>query len=462
MRGLQGRVFNLGALCADCMNAFHTGRLTQFGRDFGTTIAKKTRVLSFGDGSHGALGHTDCFGGDAYEPREINGLPEDVVSVGAGHYHSMAVAQTGELWAWGRNLEGQLGERDGNTREKWHQPQRVRGLESVEVVSARGSGVVSMAIARDGSLWTWGKSKRGQLGLGTKIMYAQTPKRVEALVGQQVVQVALGWGHALARTAEGHVYSWGYAANGRLGFQLSDSESAETSVKKTSPTAIARVDNESIEEAAYRQVLEDMEKEKSPVLAWEPVRINSLCSQHVTEISCGMDHSLTLNEKGELCSFGDNSLGQLGRSTAISAVQSSIFAVENSEDHVQGLIRGEKVLHVGAGLGHSLAVTAQGSIYSWGWNAGHQLGRDERQDSSLPACVEDVEGDVVALVGGRAHSLALTSQGQLWVWGSGKNGRLGLGSPADEPSPLLLESLENHCIAEVACGFDHSLILLIS
>lgn len=74
-------------------------------------------------------------------------------------------------------------------REKWHQPQRVRGLESVEVVSARGSGVVSMAIARDGSLWTWGKSKRGQLGLGTKIMYAQTPKRVEALVGQQVVQV---------------------------------------------------------------------------------------------------------------------------------------------------------------------------------------------------------------------------------------------------------------------------------
>lgn len=129
---------------------------------------------------------------------------------------------------------------------------------------------------------------------------------------------------------------------------------------------------------------------------------------------------------------------------------------------MQGLIRGEKVLHVGAGLGHSLAVTAQGSIYSWGWNAGHQLGRDERQDSSLPACVEDVEGDVVALVGGRAHSLALTSQGQLWVWGSGKNGRLGLGSPADEPSPLLLESLENHCIAEVACGFDHSLILLTS
>ncbi|KAG0590248.1 hypothetical protein KC19_1G084200 [Ceratodon purpureus] len=430
----------------------------KFARGLTTTFVREAKVLSFGDGSHGALGHTDCFGGDAYEPEEIDGLPEDIVSLGAGHYHSMAVSQTGELWAWGRNSEGQLGERvDSNSREKWHLPQRVRGLESIEVVAARGSGVVSMAIARDGSLWAWGKSKRGQLGLGTNIIHAQTPQRVEALSGQHVVQVALGWGHALALTAEGHVYSWGYAANGRLGFQPNCSEPQVSSLSKD------RDSGESIEDAAYRQVLEDMEKEKSPVLAWEPVRVDAFKSHHVTEISCGMDHSLTLNEQGELWSFGDNSLGQLGRSVAISTQQSSIntFTDENSVGRVEGPFTRERVLHLGAGLGHSLAANAQGSVYSWGWNAGHQLGRDGRRDNPVPASVGDLEGqEVVALAGGRAHSLAMTSKGGLWVWGSGKNGRLGLGSPADEPTPFPLECLESYSIADAACGFDHTLVLL--
>lgn len=55
--------------------------------------------------------------------------------------------------------------------------------------AAAGSGVVSMAIATDGSLWAWGKSKRGQLGLGPGITQALVPQRVEALAGHQVAQV---------------------------------------------------------------------------------------------------------------------------------------------------------------------------------------------------------------------------------------------------------------------------------
>lgn len=46
-----------------------------------------------------------------------------------------------------------------------------------------------MAIAKDGSLWAWGKSKRGQLGLGPNVTHALVPARVNALAGQQVVQV---------------------------------------------------------------------------------------------------------------------------------------------------------------------------------------------------------------------------------------------------------------------------------
>ncbi|GMP66346.1 hypothetical protein CsSME_00026739 [Camellia sinensis var. sinensis] len=74
--------------------------------------SKHTVVMSFGDGSQGALGLPTSavgMGGDAYEPTAVPGLPPDVSSISAGHYHSLAVTSLGQLWAWGRNIESQLG-----------------------------------------------------------------------------------------------------------------------------------------------------------------------------------------------------------------------------------------------------------------------------------------------------------------------------------------------------------------
>lgn len=69
-------------------------------------------VMSFGDGSQGALGLPISqmgIGVDAYEPTRVPGLPSDIVNLSAGHYHSLAVNSHGHLWAWGRNNEAQLG-----------------------------------------------------------------------------------------------------------------------------------------------------------------------------------------------------------------------------------------------------------------------------------------------------------------------------------------------------------------
>lgn len=68
--------------------------------------------MSFGDGSQGALGlptFLTGLGADAYEPTQVPGLPSDVTSLTAGHYHSLAVTSEGQLWAWGRDNEAQLG-----------------------------------------------------------------------------------------------------------------------------------------------------------------------------------------------------------------------------------------------------------------------------------------------------------------------------------------------------------------
>lgn len=57
------------------------------------------------------------------------------------------------------------------------------------VESAFASGVVSAAIGNDGALWVWGKSKRGQLGLGKDITEAVLPARVESLLGEEIIKV---------------------------------------------------------------------------------------------------------------------------------------------------------------------------------------------------------------------------------------------------------------------------------
>lgn len=74
-------------------------------------------------------------------------------------------------------------------RESWNEPKRVAGLDQVRIHAAFASGVVSAAIGDDGSLWVWGKSKRGQLGLGKEVTEAVLPSKVEAFADEKIVKV---------------------------------------------------------------------------------------------------------------------------------------------------------------------------------------------------------------------------------------------------------------------------------
>ena len=69
---------------------------------------------------------------------------------------------------------------------------------TLQVVGAAASGVASFAIDAAGCVWSWGTSKRGQLGQGAGIAESLLPNRVQGLEG--VTSVACGWGHTLALT----------------------------------------------------------------------------------------------------------------------------------------------------------------------------------------------------------------------------------------------------------------------
>lgn len=123
---------------------------------------------------------------------------------------------------------------------------------------------------------------------------------------------------------------------------------------------------------------------------------------------------------------------------------------------------------IASGLGHSFAIcknVAEGDVEgelcltTWGWNQHSQLGREGPEN--VPLVVESLEGESpISVSGGRVHSIAVTKNKEVLAWGCGKNGRLGLGSSADEVEPMPVDSLEGYEVLQAVAGFDHNLVLV--
>lgn len=247
------------------------------------------------------------------------------------------------------------------------------------------------------------------------------------------------------------MFGWGYSADGRLGTRGGTTRASPLDSNGNTST-IADQTSSSKAEAAAKVVLEAMGKENDMPIVWEPCLIEELKGVKVVDISCGLDHTLVLQSDGILLSGGSNTYGQLGRSKQ----DLGLLPVDTNEH----------VVCVASGLSHSFAICkspkpggiTEGGIFSWGWNQNSQLGRVGPENLPLP--VGGLLGEkLLSVSGGRVHSLALTSAGEVFVWGCGRNGRLGLGSSIDEPEPMLVELPEGVEVLQAVSGFDHNLIL---
>jgi hypothetical protein len=146
----------------------------------------------------------------------VRGL-RDVVALAAGHGHTLALQVDGTVWAWGNGTLGQLG--DGTTSSR-STPVQVSGLTDVVAIAAGGGH--SLARTADGSAWAWGlndagpagASGGGQLGVGD-MSNRLTPVLVHGLT--DVVAIAAGGVHSLARTADDTVWAWGANGFGQVG-----------------------------------------------------------------------------------------------------------------------------------------------------------------------------------------------------------------------------------------------------
>jgi alpha-tubulin suppressor-like RCC1 family protein len=160
------------------------------------------------------LGFTDS--NDHPVPVQVEGFDGIYwVAVAAGHSHSIGLTSDGNLWAWGRNGEGQLGLEDTINRNAPSSISPLPPLMQPGWTTVTTVGNHCLGLKSDGTLWAWGDNASGQLGLGDTV--GRTAPTHVALGGNGYVAIAAGTAHSLGLKADGWLLSWGNNLYGQLG-----------------------------------------------------------------------------------------------------------------------------------------------------------------------------------------------------------------------------------------------------
>jgi alpha-tubulin suppressor-like RCC1 family protein len=247
----------------------------------------------------------------------------------AGGNHTVALRSNGEVWAWGSNTNGELGDGTSGTTPR-PTPTRVRTdasnyLSNVRAVAAGTSHTV--ALKSDGTVVAWGLNSSGQLGDGTVVqkLYPVTAKLANGSALTGITQIACGATHTLALKSDGTVWAWGANASGQIGDGTT-----------TTPKSFAT-----------------------------QVKVSaSVFLTNVVSIAAGSAHSAVAKNDGTVWTWGLNGSGQLGNNT----IKSASFPVQAVS--ASGALT--SVSRVYCGANSTFAV--DGSVWAWGLNSNGQLG----------------------------------------------------------------------------------------
>ena len=284
------------------------------------TLAVKTdgTLWAWGYNLYGQLGLGNSgVGTDRNVPTQV-GTDTNWASVAAGNYHSLAVKTDGTLWAWGYNIDGELGLGDNGFGTDRNVPAQVGAGTSWASVAA--GAYDTFAIKADGTLWAWGSNGVGQLGLGNND-HKNVPTQVGT--GTNWASVEAGAQHTLAVKTDGTLWAWGYNYHGELG--LGDNG---LGTDRNVPT----------------QVGADT--------SW-------------ASVAAGFYHSLAVKTDGALWAWGYNNDGELGLGDNGPGTDRNVPAQVGA---------GTSWASVAAGTIYTLAVKTDGTLWAWGYNYEGQLG----------------------------------------------------------------------------------------
>ncbi|XP_013171805.1 PREDICTED: probable E3 ubiquitin-protein ligase HERC4 isoform X1 [Papilio xuthus] len=174
----------------------------------------------------------------------------------------------------------------------------------------------------------------------------------------------------------------------------------------------------------------------------------------ISTVACGIQHSMALDEWGQPFSWGSDSMGQLG---------SNLGAHAQDKPKIIKFLAAKSVIQIACGSYHSIALTNNGDLYSWGANSYGQCGLGNMTNKeTTPQQITSLFGVPIALVAcGSNHTFVLSKSGAVFGWGKNSNGQLGLQDRENRYYPTHLKTLRNVKVCHISCGEDFTAFLTL-
>jgi alpha-tubulin suppressor-like RCC1 family protein len=340
------------------------------------TIALKTNgtLWSWGMNYSGQLGLG--ISTDRTTPSQI-GTGSDWFTITAGN-HSLAIKTNRTLWSWGHNSAGQLGLgfTTGAPNYGVFTPTQIGSDTDWFMVKA--GEYHTLALKDNGALWSWGRNDVGQLGNGTQTN-RWTPRQAGSDSDWSTITAGGGGSHSLAIKTNNTLWAWGKNDKGQLGL--------DGGGDRTNPIQVGTNSDWFAVFAGYR-------------------------------------HTLACRTNGTLWACGYNSFGQLGLGDITS--RNTLTQIGTDIDWVTVAAGGVTAFDP---PGYTIAFKTNGTIWSWGANIDGQLGLGTKGYSDIRTTPTQIgiNSNWFRLAAGSAHSIAITNNNALWIWGDNYYGQLGLG-----------------------------------
>jgi alpha-tubulin suppressor-like RCC1 family protein len=360
-------------------------------------------------------------------------VPTSWSRVSAGDYHTIALATNGTLWTWGLNLVGQLG--IGNTYDCILPVSIGTDTDWSEISCGE---VHTLGLKSNRTLWSWGGNGAGQLGMGDTESQNWEPFQIGT--DSDWLRIAAGNAHNLALKTNGTIWSWGSNTWGELGVGDTNDKFSPTLVGTDSDWSRITAGNAHSLAIKTNGMLWGWGFNISGQLGlgdtadWQiltPTQIGTMTDWSM--VTVGTDYTIGIKTNGTMLVTGNNDYGQLGLGDNIG--RNTLTQINSDSDWVMS--EGGKRNNPAAMA--TIAIKTNGSLWSWGDNQFGQLGLGDTIERNTPTQI-GTASDWSFIGGFFAQTVTIKTNGSLWVWGQNSAYQLGLGDTINRDIPYPLGS----------------------
>lgn len=307
-----------------------------------------------------------------------------ISAVCCGDDHVLALTTEGEVLTWGNGQQMQLGRRIIERR-------KINGLTpeklSLKNIVLIGAGAYhSFAVNKDGKVFAWGLNSLKQTGIDTVEDIIPVPREVPALnpkeLGASVVQIQAGQHHSLFLLSDGRVFGTGRCDGFELG--IDESHPAMQEVQKAREAWGRKRDEElKVEIPAWEKRMEEKKKKAAAASAE---------AGGAGAGSNGMSLDMVMTEEDMPPKKG---------------VPPDEYVAEPVHIPFPASAR---VVQLACGSRNNMAVTEDGTVYSWGFGISSQLGQGDEEQIETPTVVKSKQlapFQTMAIAAGGQHSILL-------------------------------------------------------